>query len=54
MKKERKFSRSLLALALVGAMALTACDDDDNGDDDGVDDPTVTTVFEETTTTLAP
>ncbi len=54
--KNKKLSRSITALALAAAMALTGCD---AADDDPVDpapgDTTTTSLVEEmTTTTVAP
>jgi hypothetical protein len=56
MNRKRKISRSVVALAVAGAVALTGCDTDpdDNGGtlDDGTGDTTVTTVADTTVTTI--
>jgi hypothetical protein len=50
---KKKLSRSLVALVLSAAMALTGCDtDDDDPDTTSPGDTTVTTIAELTTTTV--
>lgn len=60
----KKLSRSVVALALAGAVALTGCDTDDDNDGSvpsgdttpttAVDDLTTTSVADDATTTTAP
>jgi hypothetical protein len=56
MKNNKKLSRSITALALAAAMALTGCDAaDDDPETPAPGDTTTTSLVEEmTTTTLAP
>lgn len=57
MKRSKKLSRSITALALAAAMALTGCDaaDDDPDTPDPGDNTTTTTLVDDmTTTTVAP
>jgi PBP1b-binding outer membrane lipoprotein LpoB len=54
---KKKLSKSIVALALAGALALTGCnadDDDPNGDNDLGDTTTTSIVDDMTTTTIAP
>lgn len=56
MKNNKKLSRSLTALALAAAMALTGCDAaDDDPDNPTPGDTTTTSIVDDmTTTTVAP